>query len=54
MEGGWAADGGRMEGGWRADGGQMATGSNILALAVNVLNENASLVALGNNTMRNL
>ncbi len=51
---GWREDGGRMEGGWRADGGRMATGSNILAPAVNVLNENPSLVVLGNNTMGNL
>ncbi len=51
---GWRVDGGRMEGGCTADGGRMATGSKILAPAVNVLNENPSLVALGNDTMRNL
>jgi len=54
MEDGCRADEPRMEGGWIADGGRMATGSNILAPAVNVLNENPSLVALGNNTMGNL
>ena len=36
-----------MVSGWTADGVRMATGTDISAAALNLLNENPSLVALG-------